>query len=116
MRRILICVVLLLALCWISTATGQSQEGPGDHGTGEDAMAFEVFASFKRIEKVNPLFALEPPMWAAATHAIIVDETVHYYWCKREYGTRWLIMHATAPIAELCPRSASVPLWKLPRT
>ncbi|UCD50737.1 MAG: hypothetical protein JSW27_24845 [Phycisphaerales bacterium] len=101
MRCVLAYMILSLASCWISTATGQSQEGPGDQGTGDDAIAFEVFASFQRVEKVNPLFALEPPMWAAATHTIVVDESVHYYWCKREYGARWLLMHATAPVTDL---------------
>ena len=62
---------------------------------------FEVFASFKRIETGNPIISLPPPLWAAATHAIIVDETVHYIWCKRDLGVRWLIMHATAPISDL---------------
>ena len=62
---------------------------------------FEIFASFKRIETGNPIISLPPPLWAAATHAIIVDETVHYIWCKRDLGVRWLIMHATAPMGDL---------------
>ena len=62
---------------------------------------FEAFARFKRIEKGNPIIALPPPQWAAATHAIVIDNTVHYIWCKREYGQRWLIMHATAPTSDL---------------
>ena len=62
---------------------------------------FEIFASFKRIETRNPIISLPPPLWAAATHAIIVDETVHYIWCKRDLGVRWLIMHATAPMRDL---------------
>ena len=62
---------------------------------------FEIFASFKRIETGNPIISLPPPLWAAATHAIIVDETVHYIWCKRDHGVRWLIMHATAPMGDL---------------
>ncbi|MDE0016762.1 MAG: hypothetical protein OXU51_11275 [Candidatus Poribacteria bacterium] len=67
----------------------------------KDAISFELFASFKRIETGNPIIALPPPLWAAATHAIIVDETAHYIWCKRDHGVRWLIMHATAPISNL---------------
>ncbi len=67
----------------------------------ENAIPFEVFAGFKRIEKGNPILALQPPQWAAATHAIVVDNTVHYIWCKREFGARWLIMHATAPVSDL---------------
>ena len=67
----------------------------------KDPISFEVFASFKRIETGNPIISLPPPLWAAATHAILVDETVHYIWCKRDLGVRWLIMHATAPISNL---------------
>ena len=66
-----------------------------------DAIPFEVFASFKRIRTGNPIIALQPPLWAAATHAIIVDKTMHYIWCKRDIGVRWLIMHATAPIDDI---------------
>ena len=67
----------------------------------KEPIPFEVFASFKRIETGNPIISLPPPLWAAATHAIIVDGTVHYIWCKRDLGVRWLIMHATAPISDL---------------
>ena len=68
----------------------------------KDAIPFEVFASFNRIETGNPIISLPPPLWAAATHAIVVDGTVHYIWCKREPDdVRWLMMHATAPINNL---------------
>lgn len=66
-----------------------------------EAIPFEVFASFKRIEAGNPIISLPPPYWAAATHAIIIDDTVHYIWCKRDIDVRWLMMHATAPISDL---------------
>jgi len=69
---------------------------PGDNET-EASIPFEVFASFKRIEKGNPIIALEPPLWAAATHAIVVGDSVHYLWAKRETDARWLLMHSTAP-------------------
>ncbi|MDE0010223.1 MAG: hypothetical protein OXU36_03710 [Candidatus Poribacteria bacterium] len=67
----------------------------------KDPIPFEIFAGFKRIETGNPIISLPPPLWAAATHAIIVDGTVHYIWCKRDLGVRWLIMHATAPMSDL---------------
>ncbi len=92
---------LMLVLFWTTHAVGQSQTVRSDKVEGKDAIPFEVFASFKRIEKVNPILALEPPEWAAATHAIVVGETVHYYWCKREQSRRWLLMHATAPVSDL---------------
>ncbi|HUU91620.1 MAG TPA: hypothetical protein VM238_10455, partial [Phycisphaerae bacterium] len=101
MRLVRVCVVLSLAVSWTATAIGQAQPGPGDQPEGEDAIPFEVFAGFKRIEKGNPILALDPPLWAAATHAIVVDDTVHYFWCKREGGARWLLMHATAPVGNL---------------
>lgn len=69
--------------------------------TQKDPIPFEVFASFKRIEVGNPIISLPPPFWAAATHAIIVDNTVHYIWCKRDFDFRWFIKHATAPISDL---------------
>jgi predicted GH43/DUF377 family glycosyl hydrolase len=72
-----------------------------DRARSVDAIPFELFASFKRIETGNPILALPPPLWAAATHAIVIDKAVHYIWCKREYGERWLMMHATAPVDDL---------------
>ncbi|MBT3270696.1 hypothetical protein HN371_26375 [Candidatus Poribacteria bacterium] len=66
-----------------------------------EAIPFEAFASFTRIETGNPIISLPPPQWAAATHVIVVEDTAHYYWCKRERGVRWLLMHATAPVDDL---------------
>jgi predicted GH43/DUF377 family glycosyl hydrolase len=70
------------------------------NATGK-TMPFEFFTGFERINIGNPLFALKPPQWAAATHAIVVGDTVHYIWCKRVYAPCWLIMHATAPIDDI---------------
>ena len=64
---------------------------------------FEWFANFKRIESGNPIIALEPPQWAAATHALVVDDMVHYFWCRREinkWGEDWDLRHATAPTSD----------------
>jgi predicted GH43/DUF377 family glycosyl hydrolase len=72
----------------------------GDVPEDRDAIPFEFFTGFHRFRQ-EPLFALEPPLWAAATHAIVIEDTVHYIWCKREYGARWVIMHATAPIDDV---------------
>ncbi|MHC4201974.1 MAG: hypothetical protein ACYSU0_18450, partial [Planctomycetota bacterium] len=101
MGLVLICVILSLVASCTFTATGPPERGPGGQQEGADAIPFEVFAGFKRIEKGNPIIALPPPLWAAATHAIVVDETVHYYWCKRDRSRRWLPMHATAPVGDL---------------
>ena len=45
-----------------------------------DPIPFEVFAEFERLESVNPIIACEPPEWAAAAHAFVMDDTVHYLW------------------------------------
>jgi hypothetical protein len=58
MRLVLVCVVLSLAVSWTCTAIGQPQPAPGDQPKDEDAIGFEVFAGFKRIEKGNPILAL----------------------------------------------------------
>jgi hypothetical protein len=68
---------------------------------GNAPLPFELFVSFRRIETGNPILALAPPLWAAATHAIVVDDTVHYIWCAREHTVRWVMMHATAPVHDL---------------
>lgn len=44
----------------------------------KSVIPFETFASFKKIETGNPIISLTPPFWAAATHAIVIDDTVHY--------------------------------------
>jgi hypothetical protein len=68
---------------------------------GSDAIPFEVFARFERVEGGSPLIALEPPLWAAATHAIVVGDTLHYIWCRKEKeDRRWVLMHATAPVGD----------------
>lgn len=100
-RYILLIAFLFIVVSGTSNALPELQKGNTDQAQGQDAIPFEVFASFKRIEKGHPLIALDPPEWAAATHAIIVGETVHYYWCKREQSRRWLMMHATAPVSDL---------------
>ena len=68
--------------------------------TEETAIPFEFFASFERANEGKPLFALDPPGWAAATHAIVVGSSIHYIWCERSYPPRWLINHATAPVTD----------------
>jgi hypothetical protein len=65
-----------------------------------EAIPFEAFARFERIEEGNPLIACEPPEWAAAAHAIVVDETVHYLWARRRDDNYWMLMHSTAPVSD----------------
>jgi len=82
---------LLAAGC--DTVSRRSAEAP-------DHLPFDLFARFKRIERGNPVIALEPPEWAAAAHAIVVGDTVHYLWGKRTSDARWLLMHSTAPTTD----------------
>ena len=45
--------------------------------TKSNLIPFEAFVGFERLKKVNPILACEPPEWAAAAHAMVVDDTVH---------------------------------------
>jgi len=101
MRFTIVTALLCPAALWSYAAARELQPDSGHQSKAEDAIPFEVFAGFRRIEKGNPILALNPPMWAAATHAIVVEDTVHYIWCKRERGVRWLMMHATTPVDNL---------------
>jgi len=89
--------VLGLVTLWICAALGEAPAA-GDGAQDEEAIPFEVFASFERANGGRPILALKPPEWAAATHGIVVGDTLHYIWCKREPPNRWLMMHATAPV------------------
>jgi len=95
MKRAVAVMTLSVAAC--VPAADTPAPGPADPSPGGGALPWEFFASFERIESGNPIIALEPPGWAAATHALIKDDTVHYFWCSREESARWLLMHATAP-------------------
>jgi hypothetical protein len=89
----------LLFLAVSCTAPADRLETDEEEATSE-ALPFEFFASFERIPSGNPIMALEPPLWAAATHAIVVDDTVHYYWSRRDEDRRWELMHSTAPVGD----------------
>jgi hypothetical protein len=103
MNRLIKLIILLTFICLAGfrTSTAFSGAKRDYFDTAEKAIPFEVFASFKRIPEGNPIFYCKPPEWAAATHAIVVEDTVHYFWCKREYAPRWVMMHATAPISNI---------------
>ncbi|MBV7330580.1 hypothetical protein KFU94_20515 [Chloroflexi bacterium TSY] len=66
----------------------------------QNAIAFDLLASFERIPRGNPIFYCEPPEWAAAAHAIVVDDTIHYLWGRRKEGNYWVLMHSTAPASD----------------
>ena len=62
-----------------------------------DDRLFEICASFERPTGGAPLLFRPPPEWAAAAHAVVVDDTVHYLWGRRKEGNFWVLMHSTAP-------------------
>ena len=62
---------------------------------------FEVFARFERMPGASPLFVVEPPNWAAAAHVLVVEDTVHYYWSRRDGRNFWDLRHSTAPVGDL---------------
>ena len=61
---------------------------------------FAAFAHFKQLTAEKPLLYCEPPEWAAASHAIVVDDTVHYLWAKKGGDGSWVHMHSSAPVAD----------------
>jgi hypothetical protein len=65
-----------------------------------DTIPFEAFTTFKRVPEASPLFFCEPPEWAAAGHAIVVDDTIHYLWARRRPNDSWVLMHSTAPASD----------------
>lgn len=58
---------------------------------------FEAFAGFERIAEGNPVFKVPSPRWAAAAHAIVEGDRVHYLWSVRSKGSRWELMYSSAP-------------------
>lgn len=100
MRLILLLAALSIALLRASVAFCGPEPGVGDEAKAKDGIPFEVFASFKRVPEVNPVFHCKPPEWAAAAHAIVVRNTVHYLWARRKKGNYWVMMHSTAPASD----------------
>ena len=64
------------------------------------SIPFTAFARFKRLTAEKPLLYCEPPEWAAASHAIVVGDTVHYLWAKKGGDNSWVHMHSSAPVAD----------------
>ena len=58
---------------------------------------FEAFAGFERLAGGNPIIACDPPEWAAAAHAFVMDDAVHYLWGRRRKDNYWVLMHSIAP-------------------
>ena len=62
-----------------------------------DPIPFETFARFERLTAKEPLLHSEPPTWAAAAHAIVEGDTVHYLWAEKRPDNNWVHMHSQAP-------------------
>ena len=58
---------------------------------------FTAFARFERLTAEKPLLYWQPPAWAAASHAIVVGDTVHCLWAKKGGDGSWVHMHSSAP-------------------
>jgi len=60
---------------------------------------FEMFKSFERLTPRHPLLHVDPPHWAAASHAIVVNGTVHYLWAEKR-NKDWVHMHSWASTSD----------------
>lgn len=67
--------------------------------TTDKSIPFEVFTQFERFDQGSPLLSAPPPEWAAAAHAIVVGDTVHYFWSRRDQNNFWDLRHSYAPIS-----------------
>ncbi len=65
-----------------------------------DPIPFAAFARFERLTAKEPLLYAEPPAWAAAAHAIVVDDEVHYLWAEKKAENYWVHMHSWAPTGD----------------
>ena len=63
----------------------------------DSSIPFEVFTKFERYDQGRPLLSMPPPEWAAAAHAIVVGDTVHYFWSRRDQDNFWDLRHSYAP-------------------
>ncbi len=63
-----------------------------------EPIPFETFAGFERVADASPLLTCPPTQWAAAAHAIVADDTVHYYWSLKTEDDSWSLMHSYAPV------------------
>ena len=73
----------------------------GSEPEQNQAIPFEVFTQFMRVEGASPLFTAPPDKWAAAAHAIVVDDRIHYYWSLRDAKNFWDLRHSTSPVSDL---------------
>jgi len=89
MNKLLRLIILLVVACLAGFRTSTALSSPqGDPiAAADDDILFDVFAGFKRIRQGNPRLACKPPEWAAAAHAIVVDDIIHYLWARHGIKT-----------------------------
>ena len=83
--------------------TGHLNQPEGDTNDMSEtaAIPFETFANFQRLPGASPLLTCPPTEWAAAAHAIVADDIVHYIWSLKKEDGRWLLMHSQSPTDDL---------------
>ena len=65
--------------------------------TKSDLIPFEAFVGFNRLKKVNPILACEPPEWAAAAHAMVVDGPYTTCGLDGNKATNWILITVRLP-------------------
>jgi hypothetical protein len=63
-----------------------------------ESIPFEFWTNFERYELASPLFTASLPEWAAAAHAIVVEDSIHYYYSIKDVNNYWELYHAYAPV------------------
>jgi len=93
-----------------------SEKNPYEESDG--SIPFEVFTKFERFEKASPLIAVPPPDWAAAAHTLVVGDTVHYFWSRKNQDNFWDLRHSYAPVSnpELISHDPRNPILSPPLT
>ncbi|MFC2098756.1 hypothetical protein ACFLTA_00940 [Bacteroidota bacterium] len=92
--KILLTASVILAMCFSCTPDSKKSK------EADRSIPFEVFTKFERLEGGSPLLSVPFPEWAAAAHAIVVEDTVHYIWSKRDENNFWDIRHSSAPVSD----------------
>ena len=59
---------------------------------------FEAFTNFERVPNASPLLTCDPDEWAAAAHATVAGDRVHYIWSIKNRDSTWDLMHSSAPV------------------
>ncbi len=60
---------------------------------------FDHVANFQRLTPDVPLLSARYQEWAAAAHAVVHGNTIHYFWGRKKVDNGWEIMHSYANAA-----------------